>query len=235
MGSVMFRSSIGLKFLGLLALPLCLLSAANSAEPGFTPLFNGKDLSGWKAFARESKDTPTKPIDPKQSWRVEDGVLVCTGQPIGYLATDKEYDDYTLKLKWRYPKGTKKSANSGILLHCQKEDRVWPSSVEAQLKAGSAGDIYLMAPEVKMTFDAAHRDEKNPKHAFRAPRGGEVEKPFGEWNQYEITCKGGAVTFKVNGNVVNEGKEGNLTKGRIALQSEGAEIHFKDIEIKLEK
>ncbi len=230
----MSATAIALRLLGMAAL-VSLVSAAPAAEPGFTPLFNGKDLTGWKAVARESKDAPAKPIDPKQSWRVEDGVLICTGQPIGYLITDKEYADYTLKLKWRYPQGTKKSANSGVLLHCQKEDRVWPSSVEAQLKTGSAGDIYLMAPEVKMTFDPAHRNEKNAKHAFRAPRDASVEKPFGEWNQYEIICKGGAVTFKVNGKVVNEGKDGNLTSGRIALQSEGAEIHFKDIEIKTEK
>jgi hypothetical protein len=209
------------------------LLAAGDAAP-FTPLFNGKDLTGWKAFARATKDGPTTPIEAADSWSVADGILKCTGKPTGFLITEREYDNYTLRLKWRYPKELK-AGNSGVLLHCQKENKVWPVCLEAQLRSGRAGDLWLQtAAEVKLTVDAARRDadDKTKRHIWRDPRDEAIEKPFGEWNEYEITCRGGAIAVAVNGKLVNEGKDCNLTRGRIALQAEGTEIHFKDIAIR---
>lgn len=226
---------IGLLLLGGF-IPLWLAPASGDTG-GFTQLFNGKDLAGWKAFGRATKDGPTTPIDPKQTWTVSDGVLKCTGQPTGYLVTEKQYASYVLRLKWRYPKGLK-AGNSGVLVHCQKEDKVWPVCVEAQLRAGRAGDLWLQtAAEVKLTVDPARRDpdDKTMRHIWRSPKDEAVEKPFGEWNEHEITCRGGDITVSVNGKFVNGGKDCNLTKGRIALQAEGTEIHFKDIEIEMLK
>lgn len=215
-------------------LGLLLAAAPADDRAGFTPLFNGKDFAGWKAFGRKQKDGPTVGIDPKESWSVVDGELRCTGQPTGYLVTDKEYGDYVLRLKWRYPKGLK-AGNGGVLIHCQRGDVVWPVSIEVQLRSGRAGDLWLQtAKEVELAVPADRRDaaDKTNRHVWRSPKDEPVEKPFGEWNQYEITCRGGDVTVAVNGRVVNGGLGGNLTKGRIALQSEATEIHFKEIEIK---
>ncbi|MDB5308301.1 MAG: hypothetical protein JWO38_2503 [Gemmataceae bacterium] len=223
--------------LSVFAVGLLLAHAPANDPDGFTPLFNGKDLAGWKAFGRATKDGPTTPIEPGQSWTVADGVLRCTGKPTGYLVTDKEYGDYVLKLKWRYPKDLK-AGNSGVLLHCQKDDKVWPVCLEAQLRSGRAGDLWLQtAADVKLTVDPTRRDadDKTKRHIWRAPKDGEVEKPFGEWNEYEITCKGGDIAVAVNGKKVNEGSECSLTKGRIGIQAEGTEIHFKDIAIKTAK
>lgn len=225
-------------FLSLLCVSVPLwLTPASAADDGFTPLFNGEDFTGWKAFGRPTKDAPMKPIDPKESWSVTDGALKCTGKPTGYLVTEKEYANYVLRLKWRYPKDIK-AGNSGVLIHCQKDDTVWPVSVEAQLRSGRAGDLWLQtAAEVKLTVDPARRDaaDKTMRHVWRSPKDGEVEKAVGEWNDYEIICTGGDITVAVNGKVVNAGTGCNLTKGRIALQSEGTEIHFKDIAIKAPK
>ena len=114
-----------------------------------------------------------------------------------------------------------------------QDEKVWPTSIEAQLFAGRAGDFWLIyPPDVKLDIDPKRQDPKQARHYFRLETKEEVEKKFGEWNQYEITCKGGDITLVINGLKVNEGKNGNLTKGRIALQSEGAEVHFKDVEIK---
>ncbi|HEX4610002.1 MAG TPA: DUF1080 domain-containing protein [Urbifossiella sp.] len=201
---------------------------------GPDPLFNGTDLAGWKAFGRAVKDGPTTPIDPKDSWAVKDGVLRCTGKPTGYLATEKEYADYELMLKWRYPAGLK-GGNSGVLVHVQKGDTVWPVCVEAQLRAGRAGDIWLQtAAEVKLTVDAVRRDaeDKTMRHVWRSPKDEAVERPTGEWNDYRITCRGGSIEVAVNGRVVNGGTGCNLTRGRIALQSEGTEIEFKHITVR---
>ncbi len=223
--------------LAALSFGLLLPTAGADERDGFAPLFNGRDLAGWKAFGRATKDGPTTPIDPKDTWTVADGVLKGTGKPTGYLATEKEYGDYVLRLKWRYPADVK-GGNSGVLLHCQKEDRVWPVSIEAQLRAGRAGDLWLNTPpEVKLDVDPKRRDEndKTMRHIWRDPRDGDVEKLAGEWNEYEITCKGGDITVVINGRKVNEGKNGNLTRGRIGLQSEGTPVEFKDIVLKTVK
>lgn len=196
---------------------------------GFTPLFNGRDLSGWKPFLRTPKDG--KVPDPKDTWSIVDGTIRCVGKPNGYIATEKEYGDYQLRVKWRFPADSK-GGNSGVLLHVQEKDEVWPTSVEAQMFAGRAGDFWLIyPPAVTLEVEKSRQDPKQARHYFRMVD--DVEKKFGEWNQYEITCKGGDVTLTINGKKVNEGKNGNLKKGRIALQSEGAEVHFKDVEIKL--
>src|SRR5207245_7849410 len=59
----------------------------------------------------------------------------------------------------------------------------------------------------------------------------QFEKPIGEWNQYEITCRGDTIKLVVNGVLQNEGRHAESDKGKILLQSEGAEIHFRNIEL----
>lgn len=200
------------------------------------PLFNGKDFEGWKFHLRAPKDKPDVMPDPKDTWQIVDGTIVCKGKPNGYIFTTKEYANYTLKLKWRFPEGSK-GGNSGVLLHVTGEDRVWPNSIEAQLFAGSAGDFWLIADRAnvlpKLEIDPLRKDPSNKegRHYFRITQKNMLEKPFGEWNEYQIDCQDGNIQLRINGKFVNEGKNGSLKKGRIALQSEGAEIHFKDIVI----
>ena len=211
------------------------LSGLQAADDGWTPLFNGKDTTGWTFTLRPSKDKVSDKPDPKDTWSVKDGVLLCTGKPNGYIATEKEYENYQLRLKWRYLKEAK-AGNSGVLLHVTGPDVVWPNCVEAQLASGKAGDIWLNADSAKklptLKFDSELKDSANKegRHFFRKKTDRPVEKDTGEWNQYEIDCKGGEIILTINGVVVNEGKEGSLKKGRIALQSEGTPIEFKEID-----
>lgn len=199
-----------------------------ASDKDFQPLFDGKSLDGWTFIVKPDKDG--KKADPKNTWSVADGTVRCTGKPNGGMVTKGEYGDYVLRVKWRFPPG--KGGNSGVLLHVQDE-KYWPTSVEAQLQSGRAGDFWLIyPPDVTLDVDKARQDPKQPRHYFRLETKESVEKPLGEWNQYEITCKGGDITLVVNGVKVNEGKNGNLKRGRIAIQSEGAEVYFKDIVIK---
>lgn len=214
---------------------LCVLALATfvgtapAAEDGFTPLFDGKTLDGWTYIVKPDKEG--KRADPKGTWGVADGYIRCTGKPNGCMVTKAEYADYVLKVKWRFPADSK-GGNTGVLLHVQDE-KYWPTSIEAQLLSGRAGDLFLTSPpDVRLDVDKSRQNPKAERHFFRIEPKEPVEKKFGEWNDYELTCKGGDITLAVNGVKVNEGKNGNLTKGRIALQSEGVEVHFKDIVIK---
>ena len=204
--------------------------AARTADDG-APLFDGKTLDGWTFIVKPDKDG--KKADPKDTWSVVDGTIRCTGKPNGCMVTAKEYGDYVLKVKWRFP--ADKGGNTGVLLHVQ-DDTYWPTSVEAQLLSGRAGDILLTKPPaVTLEVDKTRQDPKVERRYLRFETKEPVEKPLGEWNEYEITCRGGDITLVVNGVKVNEGKNGNLKKGRIALQSEGAEVYFKDLVIRLLK
>src|SRR5215510_6794641 len=96
-----------------------------AGETGFKPLFNGKDWSGFK---------PVLPAgaDPANTWRVENGVLICSGKPNGYLVTEKSYRNYVLRFDWKYvrPAGLesdeKFNGNSGCLVHITGEHKIWP-------------------------------------------------------------------------------------------------------------
>jgi hypothetical protein len=147
------------------------------------------------------------------------------------MVTKKEYADYVLKVKWRWP-ADGKGGNSGVLLHVQDE-KYWPTSIEAQMLTGRAGDLLLTnPPDAKLEFEMTRQDPKLERCFRRIETKEPVEKKLGEWNEMEVTCRGGDITLAVNGLKVNEGKNGNLRSGRIGLQSEGAEIEFKDVVIK---
>ncbi|MCC6676118.1 MAG: DUF1080 domain-containing protein [Phycisphaerales bacterium] len=189
--------------------------------PGEIALFNGKDLSGWKAIVPEAEKAGIK---PESVWEVKDGILICKGNPVGYIRTDKDYTNYVLKLEWRFNPVTKKAGNSGVLLRMVGEDKVWPKSVEAQLQSGSAGDFWNI-DEFKMTTEPSRLNGRNTKKTHGN------ENPVGEWNEYEIIVDHGTVTLKVNGEVLNEATEVEELAGKICLQSEGAEIQFRNIRL----
>jgi hypothetical protein len=201
---------------------------ARQPELGFTPLFDGKSFAGWTFIVKPDKEG--KKADPKNTWSVVDGTLHCTGKPNGCIVTEKEYSDYVLRLKWHFPPKSK-GGNSGVLLHVQ-DAKYWPTSVEAQLFSGRAGDFWLIyPPDCKLEVDKARQDPNEARHFFRIEKDKPIEKPIGEWNRYEITCRGGEITLVINGLRVNHGTNCSFKKGRIALQSEGSAIEFKGIEI----
>jgi hypothetical protein len=144
------------------ALGITLLTPpAPAADEEFKPLFDGKSLDGWTFIVKPDKDG--KKADPKETWSVTDGYIRCTGKPNGCAVTAKEYGDYVLKVKWRFPADSK-GGNSGVLLHVQNDD-YWPRSVEAQLLSGRAGDFWLIyPPDVKLDVDKTRQDPKEALH-----------------------------------------------------------------------
>jgi hypothetical protein len=216
-----------LEFKNIYVRQLASVAAGNGGDEGdgFVRLFNGKDLTGWRTFL----DPRAKDADPKKIWTIQDGIIRCEGSVNGYLITEKDYENYVLRVQWRWGDKVARGRNSGVFVHVVGEDKIWPKAVEAQLMSGHAGDFWLV-DNMKLTVDESRRDPKVSRHFLRCKD--DVEKPLGEWNQYEITCKGDTVTLVINGQLVNEGTECEIRKGKILLQSEGAEIHFRNIELK---
>lgn len=201
------------------------LSGAARAQEKATPLFNGKDLSGWTAVL----DKPD--VKMEDVWSVEEGILKCKGKPVGYIRTVKDdYKDYVLTVDWRWPAGAT-GGNNGVLIHTSKPGAlgIWPRSLEVQLAKDNAGDFWVIPEDVTIDIPNKAERQKERRHLNLTD---DSEKPAGEWNTMEITCKGGDVTVKVNGDVVNEGKNCSETQGAICLQSEGAPIEFRNIEIR---
>jgi hypothetical protein len=182
-------------------------------------LFNGKDLSGWTPVLDQAG------ADPARTWSVADGVLKCTGKPAGYIKTDREFGDYVLTLQWRWPAGTA-GGNNGVLVHASTPRAlgIWPKSIEVQLFKGNAGDLWVIGTELDVPDEAKRKEGRRHKNLTDGS-----EKPIGEWNRLEITCKGDTIRVKVNGDLVNEATNCSVTRGAICLQSEGAPIEFRDI------
>lgn len=144
-------------------------------------LFNGKDLTGWTTWLKDSKRE-----DPKKVFSVQDGVIRIAGMPMGYMATDKEYKDYHLKAEFKWGKetyGAKGVRNSGILLHGSGPDGgvggVWMCSIECQLAQGCIGDFILIGGKDEngkpIPMGMTAETEVGPDKHLRWKKGGEAK------------------------------------------------------------
>ncbi|RLS68824.1 MAG: DUF1080 domain-containing protein, partial [Planctomycetota bacterium] len=149
-----------------------------AADDDFKPLFNGKDLNGWVL-------TNT----PAETWSFEDGMLKCTGKPIGEIRTEKMYQNFIMEVEWRHmvPGG-----NAGIF--------VWADDITAK------GVPFHRGVEVQVLENAYGQSQGHTTHGDIFPihgatmtpingRGGsrafpteERSKPSPEWNHYRIEC-----------------------------------------------
>lgn len=181
-----------------------------------TPLFNGKDLTGLKVQFKDAD----KDADPAKTFTVKEGALIVSGKPTCYIYTDKSYKDYVLTYEWRFPEGSLPDSNSGCLVHIALPHKVMPKSVEPQGRYRDHGRLFFLGG-VKGT-DVTFNEEAHKK----------ALKPMGQWSKTEVTCKAdGTVSVKLNGVPVASGKS-ELTSGTIGFQSEGTEVHFRNIKIK---
>ncbi|MFZ9936699.1 MAG: 3-keto-disaccharide hydrolase [Luteolibacter sp.] len=196
------------------------ISIATFAVAGDTvTLFNGKNLDGW------TFDIIDPEVKPEQIWSVADGILVCKGRPPGVIRTEREFENYEITVEWRWPAGGE-PGNGGLLVHCStpRERFIWPKSLEVQLAHENAGDFWMIGEKVTV-LGATPQDRRWVK------RQNSVEKPVGEWNTMRVRCEGNRITVWVNGVLMNEGTDITTSKGAICLQSEGAEIHFRKVEL----
>jgi hypothetical protein len=213
-----------------LALILSLGSGAQASEPlQWRDLFNGKDLTGWV-------DVNTS----LETWSVKDGLLVCKGKPIGVMRSDKQYENFLLHIEWRHMEA---GGNSGVFAWSEGSvpaGKQLPKGMEIQmleldwvnqhkLKDGSLPPIAYVHGEL-FGANGLKTTPDNP----RGERSKSIEnrcKGKGEWNEYDVVCVDGTVKLSVNGKFVNGVSKASVKKGYLCLESEGAEIHFRNIRI----
>jgi hypothetical protein len=193
----------------------------------FVPMFNANDFKGWV----NANCAP-------ETWSIKDGVISCTGKPIGALRTEKQYENFILEAEWRH---LSEGGNSGIF--------VWGTPISAP------GVPFLRGIEVQV-LDHGYLKKADPKKpkwftvhgdvfpihgATMTPHGEssgkrsfpseERSKPSPEWNHYRIEANNGRLTLAVNGKVVSGGDDCNYRKGYLALESEGAPVEFRNVRI----
>jgi hypothetical protein len=204
-------------------------------DDGFTPLFNGKDLSGWVYGTRNGA-----PNKSGKGYQVEDGVLFTTKEDGGNLFTEKEYADFVL----RFDVKLTENANNGI-----------------GIRAPLEGDAAYVGMEIQVLDDGGSQYTKlqpaqyhgSVYQMFPAKRG--FQKPVGEWNNEEIAVRGRRITVTLNGTTIVDAnlddvkdeavlaRHRNLNapersrgianaKGHIGLLGHGARVEFRNLRIK---
>ena len=196
--------------------------------PEFVDLFNGRDLAGWVNVNTTD-----------ETWRIQDGVLICSGHPIGVMRTEKQYENFILHIEWMH---IEPGGNSGVFAWSNASPNPssrLPNGIEVQM-------LELDWPKLNQ------RDGKTPPLAYvhgelfgvdgvkivpdnpRGERSMSIEnrcKGRGECNTYDVVAVDGVMKLSVNGKFVNGIRGSSQKKGYLCLESEGAEIHFRNIKI----
>jgi hypothetical protein len=210
------------------ALWIPLFAAVLMTPAAAEDLFNGKDLTGW-VNVNTAPDT----------WSVKNGELICTGHPIGVMRSVKQYENFVLHVEWMH---IEPGGNSGVFVWSdarpQAESRL-PNGVEVQMleldwvnlnkQNGQPAPIAYVHGEL-FGVGGVTTTPDNP----RGPRSKSFENRClgrGQWNTYDVVAVDGVIKLSVNGKFVNGISHSSQKKGYLCLESEGAEIHFRNIRI----
>jgi len=209
-------------------------------------LFNGADLSQFDTFIRGRGLNS----DPKHVFKVEDGLIHVSGREMGYIVTKRPFHRFYLRAEFKWGEGTfgeraGQARDSGILYNIQGEPKVWPRSIEFQIKEGETGDLWMTDGAAVTGADGKRvtgppGSAMNIGHIGKGPEqnvvgfrnsSGELEKPHGEWNTLELVVEDKVIHQYVNGVLAIVGTDPFPTEGKILFQSEGAEIFFRNLQL----
>ncbi len=227
----MRRISIGAVLIA--AFSLAMVPAARAADntppDGFTALFNGKDLTGWKGLVGDppsrAKMSPEELAKAqadadalmKEHWKADSGILVYDGKKGKSLCTAKDYGDIELWVDWKI----EKDGDSGIYLRGTPQVQIWDPDCKPAGGVGSGG---------------LYNNQKNPSKPTA-----KADKPVGEWNTFKIKMVGDKVTVVLNDQLVVdnvplenywERDKPLYPTGQIELQDHGNTLYFKNIYLK---
>ena len=196
------------------------------AAPVAVNLFDGATLDGWEIFVGDPE------VKKEDVWSVQDGLLVTTGEPLGYLHTTESFQDFELVVEWRWAPGTE-AGNNGTLMRINGEPSPVPRCIEAQMKSGNEGDVYSfhgMVIEGDPERTKASENDLVGKFVG-VSRMEDAANPPGEWNRYDIRAEGGDIIVKLNDKLVNQVSSVPMISGPIGVQSEGGIAQFRTIQL----
>jgi len=189
-------------------------------------LFDGKTLNNWQ-------DVNTS----ANTWKADNGILKCTGMPIGVMRSTKQYENFILEIEWRH---MKKKGNSGVFL--------WSNAIPAKHRLPLGMEVQML--ELDWVNDKSGKPVKaigyisgelfgagGLKATPDNPRGSRSMskelrcKGAGEWNKYLIVAVDGTVKLSINGKFVNSIRNSSKKKGYLCLESEGSPVEFRNIRI----
>lgn len=202
-------------------------------ESGSSAVFAQEPKNGWvDLFPNSSLGDWQRTNTPPETWSFEDGMLVCSGKPIGEIRTRRMYQNFVLELEWRHmvPGG-----NAGVF--------VWADDITAK------GVPFHRGIEVQVLENSYGNTQSHTTHGDIFPihgakmvpingRGGSrafptenLSKPSPNWNHYRVECRDGEISLAVNGKVVTRGQECWPKRGYICLESEGGVVHYRNVRI----
>jgi hypothetical protein len=199
------------------------VASALQREPsGWTDLLVAArpELRGWT----RGTIPPGGTLNPKSQWSIDkdSGRLICAGNGgHEWLRWDAELGDGIFHVEWRFtPVAGKSGYNAGVYVRNSADAKIWH-----QAQTGSASGGYLfgdtpVAGKIERFNLASELHGRNPV------------KPAGEWNTFEITCKGKDITLWVNGAITNEWHRCEMLKGYVGLEAEGWRIEFRNVKFK---
>jgi len=195
-------------------------------------LFDGTTFNGWisclasleKSTLKSGENTwsvagseaHAPQLESQKTWMIKDGILSCSGSPNGFLRTEKAYANYKLTVEWRFTK----LGNTGVLVHLNEPDKIWPRGVECQGMHKFQGDMYFWSGS------SCRELTQGPKVPMKTASS---EKPAGEWNTYQVIAADDNVTILVNGTEMNKATQCSPKSGTIGLQSEGAAFEVRKV------
>ena len=189
---------------------------------GWTDLFAdaGPDLKGWTRLPVD----PAGKLNPKSQWSLDETSRVLTCQGDGghdWLRWDKPMADFTLHVEWKFTPVTsgKTAYNSGVYVRNSADAKLWH-----QAQVGGKVDAFL--------FGQTFEDGKPKRVDLSKQQLDKRVRPAGEWNIYEVTCKGKNISLWVNGQVVNEWTGCEVPSGFLGLEAEGYRIEFREVKVK---
>jgi hypothetical protein len=205
-----------------LLLLFAVATAIRADEPsGFEPLFNGKDLTGWEM--KQSKG------DIKDYWSVTNDGILSAKAGTGWLSTTKQYGDFVLRVEWRIQSG----GNSGVFLRV-------PGVVEGKSPSMTGMEIQILDDNADKYKGKLKPYQYSGSIYTFVPCSKPVFKGAGEWNSFELTCKGDLITVVYNGEKVAEAEASKIEelgkrpkRGFIGLQNHGSPVEFRKVDIKV--
>lgn len=192
------------------------------SSDGWQDITPGKNLEGW-TIVDVPKDGPLPDVP---QWALDEatGNLVCQGDKgLDWLRYDgKQYSDFVFHVEWRFKKiDGEPKYNSGVYVRNSADRTFWH-----QAQAGDASGGYLFGNSLVkgQPGRASTRDQMEGKD--------NPVKPAGEWNVYDVTCRGNTISLAVNGVPTTTWENCEVLKGYLGLEAEGYFIEFRNIKVK---